>query len=224
MEFLKEILGEELFNQVTEKINAHNGDEANKEHQIKLANLGGGDYVGKAKYTTLEAEKNNTVEQLNSANALIEQLQKSAKGDDKLQGQITEYQSQVEKLTAELEQTKIDSAIKVGLLDAKATDVDYLTYKLKEKLTEKNETLELDESGNIKGWDEKLDALKTQLPSQFATNDGGKKGGFDGFKPIDKDNKGKQGMTKEDLLHKSYPERMKFFNEHPEEYNELMKD
>lgn len=35
MEFLKEILGEELFNQFMEKINAHNGNEANKDNQIK---------------------------------------------------------------------------------------------------------------------------------------------------------------------------------------------
>lgn len=29
MEFLKEVLGEELYNQMAEKINAHNGNEAN---------------------------------------------------------------------------------------------------------------------------------------------------------------------------------------------------
>ena len=38
MEFLKEILGDDLFKQIEEKINAHNGNEANKEKQIKLAN------------------------------------------------------------------------------------------------------------------------------------------------------------------------------------------
>lgn len=42
MEFLKEILGEELFNQVASKINEHNGNEANKDKQIKVANLGSG--------------------------------------------------------------------------------------------------------------------------------------------------------------------------------------
>ena len=45
MEFLKAILGEELFSQFAEKLNAYNGDEANKDKQIKLANLGGGEYV-----------------------------------------------------------------------------------------------------------------------------------------------------------------------------------
>lgn len=53
MEFLKEILGEELFNQIAEKINAHNGNEANKDNQIKIGNLGSGEYVGKGKYDAL---------------------------------------------------------------------------------------------------------------------------------------------------------------------------
>ena len=30
MEFLKEVLGEELYNQLIAKVNAYNGDEANK--------------------------------------------------------------------------------------------------------------------------------------------------------------------------------------------------
>ena len=46
MEFLKEILGEELYAQFAEKLNAYNGDAANKDKQIKLANLGGGEYEG----------------------------------------------------------------------------------------------------------------------------------------------------------------------------------
>ena len=47
MEFLKAILGEELYNQFISKINEFNGDEANKDKQIKLANLTDGAYVSK---------------------------------------------------------------------------------------------------------------------------------------------------------------------------------
>ncbi len=39
MEFLKEVLGEELYNQLIAKVNAYNGDEANKDKLIKLVNL-----------------------------------------------------------------------------------------------------------------------------------------------------------------------------------------
>jgi len=46
MEFLKEILGDDLYNQFAEKINAFNADEANKDKGIKLANIATGEYVG----------------------------------------------------------------------------------------------------------------------------------------------------------------------------------
>ena len=54
MEFLKEILGETLFAQFEAAINAYNGNEANKDRQIKIGNLGSGEDVGKGKYDTLQ--------------------------------------------------------------------------------------------------------------------------------------------------------------------------
>ena len=45
--------------------------------------------------------------------------------------------------------------------------MDYLTFKLNEKLKEKGETLELDDNDNIKGWDTQLEGLKTQFPTMF---------------------------------------------------------
>ena len=54
MDFLKDILGTELFEQVANAVNAYNGDEANKDKQIKIANLASGKYVDKGKYTALE--------------------------------------------------------------------------------------------------------------------------------------------------------------------------
>ena len=102
MDFLKEILGEELFAQVSEKINAHNGNEANKDSQIKLANLGGGEYVGKAKYDALQVLLDGKGEELNKANSLIGELKKAAKGDETLQGKITAYEGQIQTLQQQL--------------------------------------------------------------------------------------------------------------------------
>lgn len=39
MDFLKTILGDDLYSQVESKVNAYNSDEANKGKQIKIANL-----------------------------------------------------------------------------------------------------------------------------------------------------------------------------------------
>ena len=169
MEFLKEILGEELFNQVAEKINAHNGNEANKDKQVKIGNLGTGEYVGKGKFDALQEVVNGKETELQSANELIAELKKNTKGNEELQGKITGYETQVAELQQQLQENKIKSAIKVALLSEHAVDVDYLTYKLNEKLNEKGETLELDENDNIKGWEERLSGLKTQFPTMFET-------------------------------------------------------
>ena len=64
---------------------------------------------------------------------LIEELKKSNKGNDGLQQKVTDYETKVQQLQAELEQTKLDAAIKVELLANKAVDLDYQTIKQKNK-------------------------------------------------------------------------------------------
>ena len=71
------------------------------------------------------------------------------------------------------------------MLSEKAVDVDYLTFKLNEKLNEKGQKLELDENDEIKGWDDAIAGLKTQFPKMFetASNDGGMQRMDDGRLP-----------------------------------------
>lgn len=180
MEFLKELLGEELYNQIAAKINEHNGNEANKDNQIKIGNLGKGEYVSKMKYDDISSQLAGKDAELATANGLIAELKKGTKGNEELQGKITTYESDIANLQAELQETKIKSAVKVALLSEKAVDVDYLTFKLNEKLKEKGESLELDENENIKGWEDKLSGLKTQFPKMFEV------AGQDGFEPFNK--------------------------------------
>lgn len=165
MEFLKEILGEELYAQIAEKLNAYNGDEANKGKQIKLANLGSGEYVGKGKYDALQALLDGKTTELDTANGLIADLKKGTKGNEELQGKITTYEGQIQQLQEQLEKAKLDNAIQLALRDAKAVDPDYLAYKLHEKYSA--DELKLDENGKIAGIDDKLAGLKTQFPTQF---------------------------------------------------------
>lgn len=171
MEFLKAILGEELYAQVAEKLNAHNGNEANKDNQVKLGNLGSGEYVGKAKYDALETLLRGKTTELETANGLITELKKGTKGNEELQGKITGYETQVAQLQQELKDTKIKSAVKVALLAEKAMDVDYLAYKLETQLKADGKALELDDADNIKGWKDLLSGLKTQFPNQFEGED-----------------------------------------------------
>lgn len=170
MDFLKEVLGEELFKQFTEKVNSYNGSEANKDKQVKLANLSEGGYVSKDKYSALETSLNGKQTELDTANGLIAELKKGTKDNEGLQAKITEYNTQVEQLQKQLADTKLKSAIKVALLAEKATDIDYLTYKLENKLKDENRSLELDENDNIKGWKDVLVGLKSQFPTQFGSS------------------------------------------------------
>lgn len=165
MEFLKAILGEELYAQLETALNSYNGNEANKDKQVKLANLAGGEYVGKGKYDALQAQLDGKTTELDTANGLIAELKKGTKGNEELQSKITGYETQVAQLQAELEKTKLDNAIQLALRDAKAVDPDYLAYKLREKYTP--EELCLDENGKVKGIEDKLSGLKTQFPAQF---------------------------------------------------------
>ena len=172
MEFLKAILGDELYKQLETALNAYNGNEENKDKQVKLANLASGEYVGKGKYDALDALLKGKETELNTANGLIADLKKGTKGNEELQGKITGYETQVQQLQAELEKTKLDNAIQLALRDAKAVDPDYLAFKLREKY--KPEELTLGENGKVKGMDDKLAGLKTQFPAQFE-GAGGKK-------------------------------------------------
>lgn len=216
MEFLKEILGEELFEQFKTAINSWNGNEANKDKLVKLANLSGGEYVGKGKFDAFQEQLTGKQSELDTANGLIAELKKGTKGNEELQGKITAYEGQVADLQQQLAETKLKSAIKVALLSEKAVDIDYLTFKLEEKLKEKGETLELDENDNIKGWDSQLDGLKTQFPTMFES----------GTKKIEPnklpDGDPNKGLTRAELLKKSYKERQELFAENPEAYHAAM--
>ena len=165
MDFLKGVLGDDLYTQVAEKINAHNGNEANKDSQIKLANLGGGEYVGKAKYDALQALLDGKGAELDKANGLIGELKKAAKGDETLQGKITAYEGQIQTLQQQLAQTQVESALKIALLEAGGTDIDYLMFKAQHR--DGGKPLEMGDDGKIKGVDDLINGLKTQLPAQF---------------------------------------------------------
>jgi hypothetical protein len=166
------------------------------------------------RYGKLKTDHDGKLAELAEANNLIAELKKNNKGNEGLQQKVTDYEARIEQLQAENARIKLDAAIKVELLSNKALDVDYLTFKLKEK-----GELELDEQGKIKGWDDKIAALKTQFPTQFESA-GGKK--YDEHKLPDKQDGG-DALTKEAFQKMGYQDRLKVFNENPAAYAELTK-
>ena len=218
MEFLKEILGEELYSQDESKINEYNGTEANKDKQVKIGNLGSGEYVGKGKYDALNEQLTGKQTELDTANALIADLKKGSKGNEDLQSKISEYETQVADLQAKLAETELKAAVRLALSESGAADADYLEFKLRES----GETLELDDNGKIKGWEDKISVLKTQYPKMFES------AGGDGYQVLG-DNRLKQSdgrktiPTQEEFNKMSYNERVELKKENEQAYRQLAK-
>ena len=116
------------------------------------------------RYGKLKGDFDALTKQHGESTTLIEQLKKDSKGNEALQDKITEYEGKIQQMEKELQQTKVDAALKVALLEAKVTDVDYLTFKIKEK-----GEVTLGDDGKIKGIDDTIAALKTQYPQHFST-------------------------------------------------------
>lgn len=165
------------------------------------------------RYGKLKADHESITKQYGEAQSLIEELKKSAKGNESLQARVAEYESKVAELSEQLREEKMASAIKVGLLSEKATDIDYLTFKLKEA-----GDLEMDDKDQVKGLGEKIDELKKKFPNQFETT---------AQKKIDPNRleKGSEdkALTKESVLKMSYQQRAELFQRDPEAFNSLMK-
>ena len=223
MDFLKALFsGNALtYEQLEQAINAHNGNEANKENQIKLGNLGTGQYVDKGKYDAEVSTSKSKDEEIENYKNAIADLQKTSKNNEAIQQRIKQLEDENEQLKKEQKETKLKAAIKVALLSANAEDVDYLTYKLNESLKEKGEKLELDDNDNIKGWDARLESLKTQFPNQFKTGEDGDNG-FElvGNNGLPKGNGG-DSVTKEQFLKMTYEERVALKQKNEKLYQSL---
>lgn len=175
------------------------------------------------RYPKMKADYEGAVQERDAANATIAELKKAAKGQADLQTIITNHEGTIQKLTEQLAQEKLNAAIKVGLLSAKAADVDYLTFKLNEKLKADGETLTLDDNGNIKGWNEKVDGLKTQFPNMFeAANEGNNPDGLEVIPlPLRKGNGGNDAPTKESFRNMTYEQRVALKQQNETLYRQL---
>lgn len=155
------------------------------------------------RYAKLQKDFDSLAEQDKQSKALIDQLKAGTKDNEGLQGKITAYETQVAQLQEQLKAEKIENAVKVALIAAKATDLDYMTFKLKEK-----GPLELDNDGKVKGIDDKIAGLKVRYPQQFASDAGGTK--ID-VQPLEK------GETDPAGAPKTLAEALKWNAEHPQD-------
>lgn len=151
MEFLKEILGEELYSQVAAKL------EGNKE--VKIGNLATGNYVDKGKYTTLEGQFKTAQDTLSQRDKDLEEL-KATMPKDQTETITTlqkKYDDDSKAWEAQLKQSKVSSAVAIALAKSGAKD----DVAVKAHLTSFVEKAQYDdETGSIVGLDEQLKSLQ----------------------------------------------------------------
>ena len=165
------------------------------------------------RYNKLKLEAETNAQELAKSQALITELQKGNKGNEELQAKIKNYELENKKLKEDFEKQKINSALERALMEANVSDIDYIKFKIQEK----GEELKLDENEKIVNIKDKLDALKTQFPNQFKASETK----ITEIK-LPNPNDGGKSLTKDEILKKSYQERVKLFNENPDAYNEAM--
>lgn len=175
IDFLKPALGDELFAQVSEKLQGAEG--------ITLVNTADGSYVPKAK---LDEERNTSKSyktQIDEMNTQLAQLQEAASGNDALKGQIAQLQKDIADKDNAMKQQKLTYSIKDAVRGSKARNTDVVFRMIDQsKITENN--------GQIYGLTEQLDALKKSDPYLFES-EADPNGGLDPHCDPDSGNRGK---------------------------------
>ena len=141
MEFLKGVLGVDLYNQVAEALKGH-------EKDIKLANLATGDYVSKGKYDS----------DLQARDTRIAELTKEVQDYDgvdvkKLQQDVADWQK---KYTDDIEAERIASKVQLAVAKSGARSEKALLGMLDfDKIT-------IGDDGEVKGLDEQIADIKKE--------------------------------------------------------------
>lgn len=100
---------------------------------------------------------------LKEANSTLDTLKKSNKDNEELQNELKTYKDKVSQLEADAKEMAKKQTIKDALANAKATDVDYLMYKLGD--------VEVDEKGEIKDLENKIKDLQANHPTFFQSTE-----------------------------------------------------
>lgn len=211
MDFLKEILGEELYSQFETAVNTYNQNPENKDKQVKLADLGSGEYVGKGKYAALETEITNLKEQIKTNEGTIETLKQSTKDNETLQQTIQTHETSIRTLKTtyeeKIKEMRVEAAIQAKLTGVKHPEL--LVGKFdKSKLS-------VSEDGQVFGIDEQLVVIKETYKDLFVPP-------VTGREPYNKDSNPSGQKNPWSKEHYNLTEQGKILRENPSLAKQLM--
>lgn len=130
------------------------------------------------RYGKLKEQFDSKNEELDKANGLVAQLQKSTGDNDKAQKQITDYKTEIEALKTKIVNGEKTATVTEALKKAGVTDVDYALYKLGGV-----DSLEM-KDGEITNMNNLVKDLKKEIPDYFK-NDEPEPSNDKGYKPVD---------------------------------------
>lgn len=164
-DFLKPILGDDLFAQVVAKIP--------DDGKIVLVNAADGTHIPKAKFDEVNEAKKGLTAQLTDLTTKLATLQQQAAGQEGLQTTIAALQKQVADKETELKSTAFKSALTDSIRGFNVHDPAVVLPLLK------MDSIKQGEDGTISGLREQMDTMKTSRPYLF-TQTQPNRGGFAG--------------------------------------------
>lgn len=174
---LQEVLGEELYTQVTGKLG-----------NSKIAIVSDGNWIPKAKFDDVNVEKNDYKGQVDKLNIELGKLQKQLEDNGDVSQTIKDLQKDIADKEKEMNAIRKSNAIKLEVLKANPNDVADILPHLKD------DTITIGEDGTITGLKEQLDVLKESKAYLFKeiepAGTGGSLGNGGRTYSKDKDDKG----------------------------------
>jgi translation elongation factor EF-G len=166
---LKELLGEELFEQVNNKLK----EVDDKDVELFIASENDGDFVRRNRLNEESDKVKELRSQLQDYDTQIEELKKHADTSSELQDKIKEIQDakkeEVESLNNKLRQKTLDNEVEKELIKRKARNPKAVKALLD------NDTIKLEEDDSIIGLSEQLDKLQESDDYLFESAEARKK-------------------------------------------------
>lgn len=208
---LKELLGEELYNQVMAKL----GDKH------KIAVVSDGNWIPKDKFNEVNEAKKQAEEALKERDKQLADLKKAAEGNEELKKQIEQLQADnkaaAEKYEAKIKEMAVTTAIKLAVA-GQVHDPDLVTGLLDKS------KIEVDDAGNVKaGLDDQLKSLRESKGFLFVQKEPNNGPQIKGATPAEGSDKGGSGQKNPwSKVHFNLTEQGRILRENPELAKRLM--
>ena len=194
---LKELLGEELYDQVMAKLAE---DKNNKNIELLVNDKKENTYIPKSRFDTVIQQKKALGDKVDELEIQIEEISNSSEDVEAIKTQLAEAQTKLSDAKTEVQNIKKDAEIKLAIASSGAKKSDLIA-----KLLDASKVT-LKEDGTVEGLKEQLESIKQDVPELFnvispaggkpGTPSGGSQGGSEGAGEDDSNgNNGGEGGT-----------------------------